>query len=597
MTRNVSLVLAFVAMLLGAQTAAAATPFTAGSGHDPQVAIAPDGRGHVAWSTSGAAGVGVGYCRVPAGGAACERVQGLTFPGAGPANGAPVPQVFADAGRVLVLASCWNCGGGGVTDRIFGWTSTDGGSTFAAAAELGRGLVLGGQSAVAGPLTFAIGGSRAMAMPGGAPVTTPITFTAAPIIATPALTVVPGAEQLLAASSDLDSVRFSVYAGPLTAAAVNTQASWVRDLAVTGATGGATETSLAAGPGGTYLAYRRGPAGDERARLHRWNAAARIFDAGREIQGGHPLDADVREPDLTQDPAGRLHVAWRSGLRGGRLRYRRSSDGGATFTAAANLALREPFGRPEIAAGADGRGFAVWSGASSAVRVVPLDPRPEPADPLPPVVLPLPPAPPAVEPPVPAGLEVTRLVLDRSTRRLHLSGRIHRAATGTVRVRLRAAGRSLTFAPAIERGRVRLRVRVPRRVARAGTGSVTLAYAGDTGTAAETLRLRAGRRGARLRPAAPAIADGRLRARGSLVRAARGRVGVRLRFLADGAFRSVAFGARIRNGRYRLDERLPAALRSRLARREGSVRVITTYAGRLRGRIHGEQRIRTAVVR
>ena len=431
-------------------------------------------------------------------------------------------------------------------------------------------------------------------MPGGAPASAPVTFTTAPIIATPALTVVAGADQLLAASSDLGAVRFSVYDGALTAAAVNTQASWVRDQAVTGATGGATETSLAAGPGGTYLAYRRGPAGGARARLHRWDAAGRVFDAGREIQGDDPLDADVGEPDLTQDPAGRLHAAWRSGLRGGRLRYRRSSDGGATFTAAANLALREPFGRPEIAAGADGRGFAVWSGASSAVRVVPLDPRPEPAAPGPPV---LPPAPPAAGPRPPAGFEVTRLVLDRSTRTLRLAGRIDPAATGTVRVRLRAAGRASTFAPAIVRGTFRLRARVPRPVSRAGTGAVTLAYAGDGGTAGETLRLRAGRRGARLRPAAPVIEDGRLRARGRLVRAARGRVVVRLRFLADGAFRSFALDARIRDGRYRLDARLPAALRGRLDRREGAVRVITTYAGRLRGRIHGEQRIRTAAVR
>jgi hypothetical protein len=54
---------------------------------------------------------------------------------------------------------------------------------------------------------------------------------------------------------------------------------------------------------------------------------------------------------------------------------------------------------------------------------------------------------------------------------------------------------------------------------------------------------------------------------------------------------------RIERGRYRANAQLPPAVRSWLARREGAVRVTTTYAGRAARGVHGEQRIATATVR
>jgi hypothetical protein len=68
-------------------------------------------------------------------------------------------------------------------------------------------------------------------------------------------------------------------------------------------------------------------------------------------------------------------------FRGNRLRYRVSDPSGTTFTPAANLGAGEDFNAPKIASGANSRGFAVWHGTARAIRVVRLDPQPEPPDP------------------------------------------------------------------------------------------------------------------------------------------------------------------------------------------------------------------------
>jgi len=147
------------------------------------------------------------------------------------------------------------------------------------------------------------------------------------------------------------------------------------------------------------------------------------------------------------------------------------------------------------------------------------------------------------------------------------------------------------------RGRVTLRRSLSRRMARARTGEVTLTYVGDAGTATERVALRAGRRSARLRAARPMLDSGRLRARGSLARRARGQVRLRVSFLAGGTYRTHSTQARIVRGRYSASAPLPAALRAWLARRDGAVRVTTTYAGRAGRSVHGEQRVATATVR
>src|SRR3712207_8363670 len=51
----------------------------------------------------------------------------------------------------------------------------------------------------------------------------------------------------------------------------------------------------------------------------------------------------------------------RAAYGGQRLRHRVSDPAGATFGPAANLALREDFAEPDVAAGPDGKGFVAWT--------------------------------------------------------------------------------------------------------------------------------------------------------------------------------------------------------------------------------------------
>ena len=73
-------------------------------------------------------------------------------------------------------------------------------------------------------------------------------------------------------------------------------------------------------------------------------------------------------------------MVWRTLYDGNRLRYTHSDSSGANFTAAANLATRETFLSPQVEAGPDGTGFAAWRSGSS-IRVVRIDPQPEPSGP------------------------------------------------------------------------------------------------------------------------------------------------------------------------------------------------------------------------
>ena len=107
----------------------------------------------------------------------------------------------------------------------------------------------------------------------------------------------------------------------------------------------------------------------------------RTPSAARVRRGRDPIDNNSLDyPHHSQDGSGRLHVVWRTLHDDGRLRYTRSDDGGATFSPAANLAMKETFIDPIVEAAPSGAGFAAWKGiGSSAIRVVPIDPQPEPA--------------------------------------------------------------------------------------------------------------------------------------------------------------------------------------------------------------------------
>jgi hypothetical protein len=111
---------------------------------------------------------------------------------------------------------------------------------------------------------------------------------------------------------------------------------------------------LASGPSGVVLLY------DERSRLVARKLAGGAFDAPVEVAPGFRAD-----PQLFQDPSGRLHATFKgsTGPSGGLdLRYRTSSDG-VNWGPELLLATDAEAGlRTQIAAAADGRGFAVWDG-------------------------------------------------------------------------------------------------------------------------------------------------------------------------------------------------------------------------------------------
>jgi hypothetical protein len=110
--------------------------------------------------------------------------------------------------------------------------------------------------------------------------------------------------------------------------------------------------------------------------LRRYDAAARTFGPGRAIEGSDPIDDSAVNPDSYEDAGGAIHVVYRSNFDGGRLRYLRSDNGGASFSPGQNLAAKEDFRDPRVAADATGHGFAVWrANGAGPIRVVALDPQ------------------------------------------------------------------------------------------------------------------------------------------------------------------------------------------------------------------------------
>jgi hypothetical protein len=168
-----------------------------------------------------------------------------------------------------------------------------------------------------------------------------------------------------------------------------------------------------------------------------------------------------------------------------------------------------------------------------------------------------------------------------------ISGR----ASGKVRVRFRAAGRTDSFDAAVDaRNR---RVVIDRRIsvaqARLGTGILTLSYPGDSDTQPQEVRLRAASGRADLRASRPKITGDRLTASGTVSSRARGVVRLQVFFEPAGApTRTIEFTARISGGRYSFDERLPADVVAQIAARRGVVHSYTLFTGYLLARVRGE---------
>jgi hypothetical protein len=169
---------------------------------------------------------------------------------------------------------------------------------------------------------------------------------------------------------------------------------------------------------------------------------------------------------------------------------------------------------------------------------------------------------------------------------------ITKRASGAVDVDFHAAGRHTRFAAQIdpEQGYVRFREELPRKQVRAGTGILTLAYPGNDRTRGQEVRLRAASGRARLDPDRPTLRDGRVRSGGTISDRARGVVRVQLSWATGGQDRSLELPARIRDGRWTLDEALPDDAVQDIARRDGTVHSYTLFTGYLPARMRGEMR-------
>ncbi len=423
-------VVAAVLSALAAVPASAATPFDLGTGREPQVAVDPGGVGHVVWQITDGDDR-IGYCRVPKNAAACDVTHELSFPPNGSTSpvGQGSPQVFApSATKVVIVGACFRCGTGSDSrDRSFRWISSSGGSLFPAAVEVansldpdGDGAYVGTGDVVIGIGSSTSGGARVLAGPTSL-TTTPVAVLAGGHPYSPSVVRVPGHSQLVAAASSLDAVSYSVFSGALTPANINNAANWSGAQPPTVPVND-DESSLGAGGAGVFLAFKRFIPNDNQVIVQRYDPATKAFGAPVAIEGPSSIDNHSADyTDMAVDNAG-PHVIWRTLFDGGRLRYRRSTDGGASYGPVLNIATRDTYFDPQIAVAPDGNsGFAAWTGiGNSTVKVVALDPQPEPVvvveqpRPDPPVI---PPGRPAdTTPPAISGLSVSDSTLKRGQR-------------------------------------------------------------------------------------------------------------------------------------------------------------------------------------
>ncbi|MBI5106059.1 MAG: hypothetical protein HZB46_13950 [Solirubrobacterales bacterium] len=369
--------------LVASAPASAATPFSPGTGGDPDVAVGPTGVGHVVW-TPDEAGDRVGYCRVPRGAGACDRSVLLSFPGGAAANERAALVYAPTAAKVVIIGGCWQCNGGGTKDRVIRWTSVDGGDSFDTGTEItgpsgfdlsdGNGAWLDAEGLFVGA-----GGRKVRAMAPAMDLTPEVSSFGTNY--GPEVVRVPGQNLLVQAVDDLNAVSYSVFGGALTANAINTQGNWSSPQALSGPEGDDDASGLNAGPSGVFLHYKWFVANDSRIGLRRFDPATKTFGAPTYIEGDDAIDnSSLDYPDTFQDESGRIHAVWRTLYDGGRLRYRVSDTTGATFGPAMTLAKGESVIDPRVAAAPDGTGFASWRGVgASPIRVVALDPQPESA--------------------------------------------------------------------------------------------------------------------------------------------------------------------------------------------------------------------------
>src|SRR4051794_24860531 len=354
------------ALALAFAAPAQAAPVDLGVGSDPSAVIDPAGTAHIVYDASG----GETYCRLPRNAKACDVLT-------------PLPVEFHD-GRVKIFRRAADgalliaqASGADIEGAAHGVTwlraSVDGGATWQGPLPIGTGLSRLDDLALSndGASVFTVAedtdslffqadpttGSEARMVdlngtPSGGHAGS---ASRAEIVQTPQGT-------LVAAIDTITDTLWRVFG----AGNPYNQAAWqpfpARKIR------GEGDPDLASGPRGTYLMNSRSIAFQRRDRAApfairsldskraRWRAPKRLAE-DRAVTGSG---------DLAQDARGRLHVAWASSERGtscvvyARTGTRSSSWFGRSTTLFKTRSdEREPRG-VTLAAGADGRGVAVW---------------------------------------------------------------------------------------------------------------------------------------------------------------------------------------------------------------------------------------------
>jgi hypothetical protein len=183
-----------------------------------------------------------------------------------------------------------------------------------------------------------------------------------------------------------------------------------------------------------------------------------------------------------------------------------------------------------------------------------------------------------------AKMSLARADFDGPNRMVSILAPITRLASGFARVELLGGGRITEFNVQINtaRGRIRTTRGIDQLQARASTAILTLRYSGDDDTRAQTLRLRAAKRAAKLSSRRPTIStSGQLDAAGAITRSAVGVVRVQLEWVdkTTGQLIVVERQARIRNGRWGVRYQLPSGVIAQINNRCTTVHSYVLFTG------------------
>jgi hypothetical protein len=356
--------LAAAGLLVGAPPAAAAIDL--GAGDSPAVAVDPAGTAHIVFNSPG----GQTYCRLPRTAKACDVLTALPLDSRS-IRGPLILRRPSD-GALLIVQGTGRSPAGTVWVR----SSVDGGATWSApvAVATGSSSISGAALAVDGQSLFTLDSGAAGGLTlqrglfGGVPETR-------------GLILEPSGPNTSGEDSD---ARLVVLADGrmLTADETHTGVHWrfftggdPYDIAAWASQGGlrtGTQPELVTGPRGTYLLEQMLPLHQDRgafrvrsfdAKRARWRAPRRAI-ADRVIRG---------DSGFAEDAAGRLHLITDTLItsRVGCVIYARTSPKRSSWFGRSTTLYRttRPARFPEavqVAAGANGRGVAVWQDASAA---------------------------------------------------------------------------------------------------------------------------------------------------------------------------------------------------------------------------------------